>query len=199
MEKTAKYDAIDVLSSDIETTAKRIEKAFELYDAGLAKRMIFNGVQTFEKHDEGFEGDWEDDLRMKKYVDKIKQIEHYIVYAHNTEQNAYELGKLCRKYGWKKIAIVTSEPHIPRAEIIHDELLENRSYLDFIQAEKPDEWPSKKEISKELLARAATNVIMCGIPRVKSPETAWQAYNTLARRKNNLRKLGGLVKKMLGK
>lgn len=197
MIKEKQYDAIDVLTSDIETTAKRIEKGFELYDAGLAKRMIFNGVQTLEKHDEGFEGDWEDDPRMKKYVYKIKQIEHYIVYAHNTEQNAYELGKLCRKYGWKNIAIITSETHIPRAEIIHDELLENRAYLDFIQAEKPGKWPSKKEISKELLARAATDVILCGLHRVNSPETAWQIYNTLACRKKNLSRLGGLAKKIL--
>jgi uncharacterized SAM-binding protein YcdF (DUF218 family) len=86
----------------------------------------------------------------------------------NTVANLQEIARLCDKQGWRNVALLSSEYHIPRIRALY-ELLESRAALkpfaiDFVQAEtvlrkyRPGEYD--KEFAKQYATPAARLRIM---------------------------------------
>lgn len=199
-----KYDALVVLSSaDSETSELRINKALELFDQGIAKYLVFNGFNTQEDHDSGFNGDWYKDYRLNQYKRKIgsllKQGKAHIVHARETEENVYRTKELSRQYGWRNIAFVSSETHIgnlllnkktsgrlPRVcyKFFRDY---NRNYhVDFIPAEEPKGLRSKRAFG-ELICDTLTSIVMRDLPISRDKIDDLIIYTKAAKRKRDIK------------
>jgi len=206
-----KYDAVIVLSAgDVETTNKRIEKARELYNQGLTSFLSFNGFNSKERHDEGFEGDWQGDFRLKPYIKFIGSLPkkvYEIVYAHTTEQNVYEAKKSARERNLNKLAIISSVTHINneflniknggRVPRLFRKFFPNFSRLEFIAVQEPSGKSRKKRAIRELLSNFLTYLELYNLPRGDGPETDKKIFQIADHRKlNYYNKLSNLMNKI---
>ena len=112
------YDAISVLSGDYVHTDARIRNALGLFYKDKGDKFIFNGFNTEEEHDFGFEGDYNNDLRLIPYIHEIEEIHPIIVYASNTCENAVKLEEKAKEHNLKNFTIVTSDFHVKRCKRI---------------------------------------------------------------------------------
>ena len=118
--KLKKIDTIVVLGSPSKNDCtphiimqKRVDKAIELFNKGIAPIIIFTGSAVQNNCSEA--------QVMANYA-QSKGIPKNSIYtddhAQNTYQNAYYSQKIMIDHGFKKAAIVTSAPHIKRVCIV---------------------------------------------------------------------------------
>ena len=194
---TNKYDAIVVLSADNETTAPRLDRALELYYQGFSDNFVLNGFNSRKAHDPGFEGDLYDDSRLKNYTDDVEQIHPFVLYAHNTEANVYEIKNLAREQGWKKLAVVSSETHIPRVKRLFHKFFPDYLDISFYKASEPTEKLRKRRVVKEKIDDIITCLELQGLPRGNGAVTDEKIYDITVERKNQFEKINNLIKKIL--
>ncbi len=192
-----KYDAIVVLSADNETTALRLDKALELYYQGFSDNFVLNGFNSKKAHDPGFEGDLYDDSRLKNYGDDVEQIHPFALYAHNTEANVYEIKNLAREQGWKKLAVVSSETHIPRVKRLFHKFFLNYLDISFYKAPEPTEKLRKRRAFQETISDFMTCVALDGLPRGNGSVTDEKIYTIAVERKYQFEKINNLIKRIL--
>jgi uncharacterized SAM-binding protein YcdF (DUF218 family) len=118
-----KFDAIIVLGSPSKENCtphiimqKRVDKAIELFNKGIASTIIFTGSSV---QNSCSDADVMAIYAMSKGIPKNSIIIENK--AQNTYQNAYYSLKIIKKHSFSKAAIVTSAPHIKRACIIFGE------------------------------------------------------------------------------
>ncbi len=161
--------------------------------------MVFQGFNSKDAHEPGFKGDWESDVNLKLFRDEIEQIHPYIIYSHNSESNAYQTKKLASEKGWKNLAIVSSETHLPRLKRIFRKFFPNYQDLGFIAVPEPSERLKKKRTIKELFADFVTYFEFDGLPRGNGTETDKKIFEISDYRKSRyLDKPSNLTKKILG-
>ena len=132
-----KYDAIIILGEPltydgdlgVELTA-RAEKAIEIFKKKQAKKIIASGGKTSPNKKGITEAEG-----MKQYLIGRKIPARSIVKEENSKDtigNAlFTKTKILDSSNWKKILIVTSDYHIPRAKYIFQKILGNKFKLDF--------------------------------------------------------------------
>lgn len=190
-----KYDAVVVLSGNEENTPMRIEEGLKVfYKNGLY--FVLNGFNTRDAHDPDFNGDWQNDPRLKNYIEEIKEIHPIILYARTTEENIYELKKVAREQGWKNIAIVSSETHIKRVKRICYKFFPDY-LIDFYKAPEPNEKIRKRLVLKEMFANFMTWIEFYGLPIAQNPETDAFNYKVASKRKEKFEPLNNLIKRIL--
>ena len=115
-----KFDTIIVLGSPSKEDCtphiimqKRVDKAIELFNKGIAKTLIFTGSSVQNSCSEA--------QVMVNYAESKGIPENSIFIesnAQNTYQNAFYSQKIMSQSGFKTAAVVTSAPHIKRACIV---------------------------------------------------------------------------------
>ena len=90
----------------------RFQKAVELYEKGLASKVVFSG-NIIDKHYGSFPFD-----EIKPYLLKEGVPESIIIHedrSTNTREQAIEVVKMAAEMGWKKLALIASHEHQYRA------------------------------------------------------------------------------------
>ena len=90
----------------------RFQKAVELYEKGLASKIIFSG-NIIDKHYGSFPFN-----EIKPYLLKEGIPENIIIHedkSTNTREQAIEVVKMAVEMGWKKLALIASHEHQYRA------------------------------------------------------------------------------------
>ena len=90
----------------------RFQKAVELYEKGLASKIVFSG-NIIDKHYGSFPFN-----EIKPYLLKEGIPENIIIHedkSTNTREQAIEVVKMAVEMGWKKLALIASHEHQYRA------------------------------------------------------------------------------------
>ena len=139
-----KSDVIIILGYAVNRSGKlldiskwRIEKAVELYNKGITKKIIVSGGNEnyFNGTDKSL-AYW-----MKKYAIKLGVSPKNIFIegkSSDTKENIIFSEKICKEKKWKNIIIVTSKAHIPRVKKITKNIMGSKYDVKLISS------PTKK-------------------------------------------------------
>ncbi len=188
-----KMNDVVVLSGDYVHTDPRIRKGFEILDKN--QNIIFNGFNLKEEYDVGFKGDWQDDPRLKKYVniigDLIEKNRAKILYAHNTCENACKLAEedSSGKYS-KKYKIITSDFHVKRCKHIFRKFLHPYS-TEFVGVQTARDIKELHRLKlHEIIQEFLYHYYFHGFKREDDPRKIKEIYNKRERKaKRILRKI----------
>lgn len=199
-----KYIICVLSGRDTSVTSPRIEKGNELYYKEPQNSvLVYNGFNTALEHDPGFKGDYQNDERLKPFIEEIMQFHPYILYARTTEENAFKLSQLIQKLSEKekieKIIVVSSRSHIDnlvfgkpgRVKQIFSKLCDfPYEKLEFVGVEEPNK---SKNAFYEVFANFTTFFELLFLPK-KNIKTL---YKKVARRKEVLSLLSKPIKEIL--
>ena len=132
-----KFDAIVVLgyelkkNFELKNIAKyRVERANELFEKGLASKVIFLGSHSFWNKDKP---EITEAKAMRDYAISKGLPKNVTLLEENSKDsigNAYFVRKnYLEKNNWKKIIVVTTDFHIPKTKYVFQKVLGNNYYF----------------------------------------------------------------------
>lgn len=144
----AKADLILALGGD---AGARIEKAYKLYAAGYAPRVLLTGIENGTNDARPNYLNWRAAFLIERGVSR--DAIHYDLVSRNTWEEAVNTRRLMEKNGWRTVLVVSDPPHMRRLSWVWGKVFDGSPMRYRLLPVPMPEWDAKRWWGNEYSAR----------------------------------------------